>query len=88
MDLCYGLIKRAYKSFGKPPLGSSDHNTVSLVPTYKNVLKRDKAQLINMKNWSEDVMLRLKWCMDSTDLNWILEFPKSKITQDSYVKKK
>lgn len=40
LDLCYGSIKGAYKLFGKPPLGTSDHNTVLLVPTYKTVLKR------------------------------------------------
>ena len=34
LDLCYTNIKHAYKSYKLPPLGSSDHNAVQLVPTY------------------------------------------------------
>ncbi len=48
-------------------MGTSDHNTVLLVPTYKTVLKCEKAQLIKRKDWSEDATLRLKGCMECTD---------------------
>ena len=40
---------------------------VLLVPTYKTVLKREKAQVIKTKVWSEDAALRLKGCLDCTD---------------------
>ena len=42
IDLCYCNIKNAYKSVSKPPLGTSDHNIIQLLPTYKSVLKTGK----------------------------------------------
>jgi len=42
LDLCYGSIKGTYKSVGGPTLGSSDHNVVHLLPTYKTVLQREQ----------------------------------------------
>ena len=42
IDLCYGNIKNAYKAINKPPIGGSDHNTVFLLPSYRQKLKREK----------------------------------------------
>lgn len=36
LDLCYGTIKGAYKSYAMAPLGSSDHNCVLLAPVYQH----------------------------------------------------
>ncbi len=54
-------------------MGISDHNTVLLVPTYKTVLKREKAQVIKRKDWSEDATLHLKGCMECTDWTVVMD---------------
>ena len=35
IDLCYGNIPHAYKSYPLPPIGNSDHDTVKLTPLYR-----------------------------------------------------
>lgn len=54
LDLCYGSIKRAYKSLQRAPLGASDHNTVYLVPSYKPVMKNNRPERRLVPVWSED----------------------------------
>ena len=67
IDLCYGNIKNAFKSYVKPPLGTSDHNVVHLMPCYKQKLKTEKPVVKNMKSWTKDSLDTLKGCFDSTD---------------------
>ncbi len=57
LDLCYGSIKDAFKSLPLPALGSADHNCVQLLPTYKTVLKREKAQIKEQKVCSDESVL-------------------------------
>jgi len=38
IDMCYCNIKNTYKSVSKPPLGTSVHIIIQLLPTYKSVL--------------------------------------------------
>ena len=54
LDLCYSSIKGAYTSVAGPPLGSSDHNVVHLLPTYKSVLRRDRVQTHDVQVWNEE----------------------------------
>lgn len=54
LDLCYGTVKGAYKSIPLPPLGSSDHNCVHLIPAYRTALKRGKVLNLRVKDWTED----------------------------------
>lgn len=56
LDLCYGTIRGAYKSYCKAPLGTSDHNSVHLVPVYQPTLKREKTERKDVMVWSE------VWC--------------------------
>ena len=42
LDLCYGNVKKAYKSTPLPSLGKSDHNNVLLTPSNKPAYKRTK----------------------------------------------
>lgn len=35
LDKCYGYIQNAYTARVKPPLSSSDHNIVQLIPMYR-----------------------------------------------------
>ena len=43
VDKCYGNIIKACKSYAKS--GLSDHDTVHLVPVYKQILKQEKPQV-------------------------------------------
>ncbi|KAK7484239.1 hypothetical protein BaRGS_00024488 [Batillaria attramentaria] len=67
LDLCYGSVARAYKSFAMPPLGSADHNAVLLVPSYKTVLKRGNVRTKCVRRWSDEAIARLQGCFESTD---------------------
>ena len=53
LDLCFGSVKGAYKSFNRAPLGMSDHSGVYLVPSYISVLKRNKPERSLVPVWSE-----------------------------------
>lgn len=48
-------------------LGSTDHNCVYLLPTYKTVFKREKVQTMDVKVWTNDTVLSLQGCFNSTD---------------------
>ncbi len=67
LDLCYGSIKGAYKSFSRVPLGMSDHSVVYLVPTYKSVLKETKPERRLVPVWSSEAAEHLKDCFFCTD---------------------
>lgn len=73
LDLCYGPIKGAYKSVGGPPLGSSDHNVVHLLPTYKTVFQREQVVKQKVKVWTEDSSLALQGCFECTDWSVFLD---------------
>lgn len=70
IDLCYGSIPKAYSSSARAPLGGSDHNTVLLRPTYKQVLKRVKPVEKQIQVWDEDSIETLKGCLECT--NWTI----------------
>ena len=54
LDLCYGNIVSAYKERMCPKLGSSDHNIIQLLPSYKQALKRSKPTTVVTRNWSTE----------------------------------
>ena len=55
IDLCYGNIPHAYKSYPLPPIGNSDHDTVKLVPLYRPkirtacIIKKTKSKSGHLK---------------------------------------
>lgn len=67
LDLCYGNVKGAYKSLSRAPLGTSDHNVVYLVPSYKLVLKQQKPERRLVPVWSEESIQCLQDCYSCTD---------------------
>jgi len=67
LDLCYGSIKGAYTSKAGTALGSSDHNSVHLLPTYTSVLRREKPVRKQVKVWTEDSSSALQACFECTD---------------------
>lgn len=50
-------------------LGSSDHNTILLIPTYKPLLKRGKVATREVEMWTGNAIEELKGALESTDWN-------------------
>ena len=67
IDLCYGSVTGAYKSWPLPPLGTADHNCVLLAPLYKPVFQRLQPLVKTVKNWTADSIESLKGCFECTD---------------------
>ena len=67
LDLCYGNVKKAYKSTPLPSLGESDHNNVLLTPSYKPAYKRTKPTFKTVRVWTRETAEELKDCFGSTD---------------------
>ena len=67
IDLCYGNIRNAYKAIAKPSIGASDHNSVFLLPSYRQVLKSQKELSRCVKSWDPESIQRLQGCFDCTD---------------------
>ncbi|KAG7489287.1 hypothetical protein JOB18_008764 [Solea senegalensis] len=68
LDLCYGTIKGAYKSFPLAPLGFSDHSCVLLAPVYQPALKKGKVECKEVALWTESAIRELNGCLHNT--NW------------------
>ncbi len=68
LDLCYGSVKRTYKSFRRAPLQMSDHNVVYLLPSYKLVPKKQKLEQRLVLIWSDNSIQCLQECYSCT--NW------------------
>jgi len=67
IDLCYGNIKGAYTAVSKPPLGKSDHNTVQLLPSYRQKLKTGSKEMKSVKSWDTDSIETLQGCFECTE---------------------
>ncbi len=62
LDLSYGLVKGAYKSLRRAPLGMSDHYCVYLVSSYKPVPRKHKLECRLVPVWSHDSIQHLQDC--------------------------
>ncbi|KAJ8019192.1 hypothetical protein HOLleu_42377 [Holothuria leucospilota] len=49
------------------PVGNSDHNTMYLLPLYKQTVKQEKQTKVKYQVWSEEVTDELSACFSSTD---------------------
>lgn len=67
LDHVYTSIKGAFKALPRPHLGSSDHSSVLLIPTYKPVLTRSKPVVRQVKVWPAGGAEALQDCFESTD---------------------
>ena len=68
LDLCYCNVTEAYRVRRLPPLGSSDHCMLQLLPLYRQKFRREKAKRIQVKKWDADSVDMLKGCMDCNGL--------------------
>ena len=67
LDHCYSKIRGAYKSIQRGNLGNSDHTTILLLPTYKQVMKQSKPVKATVNVWTEDAKEKLRGCFECTD---------------------
>lgn len=67
LDQCYCTIANAFHAVAWAPLGQSDHNTVFLIPVYRQKLKSVKTKTKVVKQWSSQAICELKDCFDNTD---------------------
>ncbi|KAM3624257.1 uncharacterized protein V6R79_021176 [Siganus canaliculatus] len=68
LDRCYGSVPDAYKPVTLPPLGSADHHTILLLPAYSPVIRRVKKVTRTIKQWTQEGIMALQGCLEST--NW------------------
>lgn len=67
LDLAYENIKKAFKAAPRPHLGSSDHLSVMLLPTYKPLLIREKPTTKQVRVWPTGAIEALQDCFECTD---------------------
>ena len=72
LDLCYTNIPGAYKSYKLPPLGSSDHNAVQLIPIYQTKHKLTKKTKVTKQIIDDDSIDKCKAVFDTTDWEALL----------------
>ena len=67
MDLCYSNIPDAYKPYKLPPLSTSDHAAVQLVPIYQTRRKLKKNTKISKQIIDDESVDKCKAVFDTTD---------------------
>ena len=67
LDHCYTVYKGAYHASARTPLGKSDHNTVILIPAYRQKLKTVMPVKKTVKKWSPENPEALRGCFECTD---------------------
>ena len=53
LDHCYSNFRDAYKALSWPPFGKSDHDSILLLPSYRQKLKRDVPMTRTIQRWSD-----------------------------------
>ncbi|KAK0140570.1 hypothetical protein N1851_022449 [Merluccius polli] len=66
LDQCYSPIPEAYHAMARAPLGESDHNTILLIPKYRQRLRVAKPTVKHCRIWSPQAIETLQDCLDST----------------------
>ena len=67
LDHCYTVYKGAYHASARAPLGKSDHNTVILIPAYRQKLKTVMPVKKTVEKWSPESTEALRGCFECTD---------------------
>ena len=65
----YCTHRDAYKALPSPPFGKSDHNSIFLIPAYKQKLKQEVPVTRSIRKWSDDADATLQDCFASPDWN-------------------
>jgi hypothetical protein len=64
----YSTHRDACKALPRPPFGKSDHNSILLIPAYKQKIKKE-AVTRSIKKWSDEADAKLQDCFASTYWN-------------------
>lgn len=73
IDPFYCNVKNSYKCKQLPPLKSSDHNMIHMIPSYRPKLKQIKPTVVTRTIISEASMDTLNACFDLTDWNVFIQ---------------
>ena len=69
LDHLYSTHRAAYKALPRPPFGKSAHNSILLIPAYKQKLKQEAPVTLSIRKWSDEADAKLQDCFASTDWN-------------------
>ena len=69
LDYLYSTNRGAYTVIPRPPFGKSDHNSIRLIPTYRQKFKQEVPVTRSIRKWSDDADTTLLDCFASTDWN-------------------
>lgn len=73
LDLVYTNVADAYVSVQLPPVGSSDHNAVHMVPTYQSKYKKETPRITHGKAWDEiNATDSLRCAIETTQWNVLI----------------
>ena len=67
LDHCYSNFRDAYKALPRPPFSTSDHNSILLLPAYRQKLKQEMPMLRSIQRWSAQSDSTLQDCFDHVD---------------------
>jgi hypothetical protein len=62
-------LQHAYKAFPCPPFGNSDHDSILLLPFYRQKLKQEAPMVRTIQRWSDQSESMLQDCFDHADLD-------------------
>ena len=68
LDHLFSTHRDAYKALPHPPFVKSDHNSIPLIPAYKQKLKQEVPVTRSIRKWSDDADARPQDCFASIDL--------------------
>jgi hypothetical protein len=71
LDHCYSNFHDAYKALPCPSFGKSDHNSIFLLPSYRQKLKQDVLVTRTIQRWSDRSESTLQDCFDHVDWNML-----------------
>ena len=67
LDHCYSNFRDAYKALPRPAFGKSDHDSILLLPAYRQKLKQETPVLRSIQRWSDQSNSKLQDCFDHVD---------------------
>ena len=72
LDHCYSNFRDAYKALPCSPFGKSDHDSIFLIPSYRQKLKQEVPVLRSVQRWSGQSESMLHSCFDHADWDMFL----------------
>ena len=74
LDHLYTTHRDAYEALSRLPFGKSDHNSILLIPAYKQKLKQEAPVTRSIKKQSDEADAKLQDCFTITDWNMFRDF--------------